>query len=373
MTSAARVAAALAALVASLSTGAALAEPRFAVREGMPCSHCHVNRTGGGMRTPFGVAWSQTHAPTWRLPGVVEPRVGYTLAFGANVRLNNRTVFPSHTQIADQQYDSPASNSFGMTEANIYIRSDLVEEYLTLYVDETIAPEGAANREAFVLLHGLPLDGYVKAGRFLLPHGLRLLDDAAFIRQETGFTYANQDLGIELGISPGPLSLSVAITNGTAGGFDDNLVKQVSTWFEGIWDWGRAGASFAWNDGSGGEFTAHTFTTGIHGGVRAGRLMLLGEFDWIRGVTDGETYDQWALYTGVDFEAYKGLWVHFAFEAFDPLMGMANNERDRFVFGLSWFPIQFLEIKAEYRLNRDIPQRIQGNPDELIFEIHGFL
>ena len=61
------------------------------------------------------------------------------------------------------------------------------------------------------------------------------------------------------------------------------------------------------------------------------------------------------------------------FEGFDPLTSLKNNARDRFVFGMSWFPLPMCEIRAEYRLNRDIPQRIEGNADEIVIELHGFL
>jgi hypothetical protein len=102
-------------------------------------------------------------------------------------------------------------------------------------------------------------------------------------------------------------------------------------------------------------------------------LTLLGEVDWIRGITSPDDYDQLALYTETNYEVLKGLYGRFVFEAFDPLTSLDENERDRFVFGISWFPIQLLEVRAEYRLNRDIPQRVDATADEVIVELHGFL
>ncbi len=104
-----------------------------------------------------------------------------------------------------------------------------------------------------------------------------------------------------------------------------------------------------------------------------GGILMLAEVDWIRSSGGGKQSDQLALYTGVDFEAVRGLYARFAFEAFDPLRSMKENERDRFVMGLSWFPIRLLQVRVEYRLNRDIPQRPEGNADEINVEIHGFL
>ncbi len=358
---------------ALLTCSTASAEPRFALREGLACSHCHVNRTGGGMRTAYGNAFANTGVGTWDALGIVSPRAGDSIALGANVRLSNRTRRAVATHLGEKQFERPGSNSFEMPEGNLYAQIALIPERLEVYVDETIAPEAATNREAFVMLRGGPADSYVKAGRFLLPFGLRLPDDTAFIRQETGFNYANQDLGIELGLAPHPFHFALAVTNGSLGGADTNLSKQISGHAAVVGSWLRGGLSVAWNDTSTSDLAFSTVTMGGHLGARLGRLMLLGEFDWIHGSNDTDSHDQWALYTGADFEAIKGLYLRATFEGFDPERSLANNARDRFVFGLSWFPLPMCEVRAEYRLNRDIPQRIEGNSDEIVIELHGFL
>ena len=366
------LAAALLAGLLGLSRSAS-AEPRFAVREGLPCSACHVNRTGGGMRTPFGVAWAQSNLPTWRSPGVFDPRLGESVSIGANLRLDERSVLPASTTLESKHYHSTASSSFESTEGNLYVRADVVPQRLAVYVDETVAPEGASNREAFVLLQGLPLNGYVKAGRFMLPYGLRIQDDTAFMRQQTGFTYANQDLGVEIGIAPQPFTASVAVSNGSLGGPDTNLAKQVTAQFGVVAPWGRLSASVAYNDTSVPDFPFKTLTSGMHGGLRLGRLTMLGSLDWIRGMGQPTHYDQVALFTEGDFEAWKGVHLRGRFEAFDPSLQIQNNERDRFIVGASWFTTQFMELRAEYRINRDIPQRVTGNANEILLQIHGFL
>lgn len=353
--------------------GVARAEPRFALREAMPCLDCHVNQTGGGMRTPFGVTWAQTNLATFRLPGATDWGAGRTLALGANIRSNFRVLREASTRLGAASWSSPGAQGFDMGEGNLYVRGDVVPDRVTLYFDETMAPEGATSREAFVMFRGLPANGWVKAGRFLLPYGLRIPDDTAFIRQQTGFTYANQDLGVEVGISPHPFVASLAVSNGSQGTVDTNKGKQVTAqvaWTDGTL---RAGASVACNDTSSPAYPSYTLTSGAHLGARLGRLLLLAEGDWIRGHNTSDTFDQLALWAASDFEVWKGLYLRFVFESFDPLVSLGHNERDRFVFGVSWFITQFMELRAEYRNNRDIPQRVKGNADEMVFELHGFM
>lgn len=359
--------------VIAVTSREAAAEPRFAVREGMRCGDCHVNRTGGGMRTSYGTSFAQSNLATYRTAGVFDPHAGGNFSFGGNLRLTNRTLFAAKTTLNGVERESLGSNSFEMSEGNLYFLAQAIPNKLSFYIDETLAPESATNREAFALIEGLPLDGYVKAGRFMLPFGLRIWDDRAFIRQETGFNYANSDLGVEGGLTWRDLLVQVAISNGSLGSSDTNKSKQVSSHATYLAGPARAGVSFAWNDTSTNAFSFHSYTTGAHLGARLGRLYLLAEMDWIHGVSGSDDYDQWGAYFEANFEAIKGLYLRGVFEAFDPLVDLDNNERDRFIFGTSWFPTQLMELRAHFRLNRDIPQRVEATADELVFEAHFFM
>src|SRR5580765_2458292 len=71
----------------------AAAEPYIAVREGYKCSACHVNMTGGGMRTSFVSAHARDllHYPDWfaRLTKPTEAFTGEVnqyVSLGADLR-----------------------------------------------------------------------------------------------------------------------------------------------------------------------------------------------------------------------------------------------------------------------------------------------
>lgn len=176
----------------------ALSEPYLAVRGGYKCSQCHTNITGGGKRNAFGSIYTQTTLPYKIISASsLQNLLGYRdaadadygtfvantladfLSFGANLRVENRTTF--------SEGPLETSNSFDITEANLYIEAQLLRDFLSFYVDERLGPSAAGSREIFGLIR-VPRWGnvYFKGGKFLLPYGWRLQDDSAFIRDRNG-------------------------------------------------------------------------------------------------------------------------------------------------------------------------------------------
>src|SRR3989338_4456395 len=198
-------------LVLALTGSTALARPYFAVREGYKCSQCHVNRTGGGKRNDFGVIYSQTALPMLKVGegSFFHNELSEFVSLGANVRLDNKTVLKKQ---------SKETNTFTFPEGNLYLETALIKEKLALYFDENFAPTGASARETLGIWSQWPWNGYIKAGRFMLPYGWRVLDDTAFIRSRTNINYDEQDYGLEVGIEPGIFSGNIALSNGTSGG-----------------------------------------------------------------------------------------------------------------------------------------------------------
>ena len=401
------------ALLASLLFGPTLeAEPYMAVRYGMTCSQCHVNPTGGGKRNRFGMDFSQTTLPSWSInssdverfrnlirpaepASAAEPAApaergpdeaaarqgeapaararkpliestytdGYLADFfsvGADFRFASRTTFPT----------GPATSSLDVTEANIYGSLEFLDEFATFYLDETVAPGGASAREAFGMLRG-PAGSWLKAGRILLPFGTRIQDDAAFIREQTGYTFGTQDLGVELGLEPGPISAAISVSNGTGGSSDDNRDKQVTGMFGFIQRQFRIGVQGSWNNGP----EARRAVFGATAGFNIGRLTVLAEADEVIDKSfgaDSSVNHEVLYYAEADYLLAKGVNLRFSYDYADPDSGVSNDQFTRIGGGIQYFPVQFTELRLLYYF-RDEADR-SGRPDTgtLILEAHLF-
>ena len=359
------VAALLAAL--ALAIPAADAEPFLAVRTGLKCAACHVNGTGAGMRTAFGTNYSQTILPrkiqiTNGRRTVFDPGFADDVKVGGDLRLQNRSVLQPGED----------ANQFEFTEGNIYAEIVMVPDFLAFYVDESVAPGGASAREAFVLLQHTQRQFFLKAGRMLLPFGLRLWDDDAFIRRSTGFNFAAQDLGVELAWRPGRASAAIAVTNGTNGGPDSNREKQVALVLSHMYERFRFGGSLMTNQAP----LSRRLAGGAFAGARLGPLTLLGEFDVISDDYDGDTRtnhgDARLLYVEANILAAKGVNVKFAYDWLDPYTDVDEDEREMFRIGVEPFLTQFLQVRAFYRHRKAPPQLDAENTDWLTTELHVF-
>lgn len=348
----------------ALSPGAVAAkEPYLAIRTGFRCSQCHTNRMGGGKRNDFGAVFAQTRLPMQVVGPTatglfLSPQVTDFLSLGADVRVRTSREFTG---------DNP-KNPIDIGEGNIYVEARVIPDRLTLYADEIVAPGSPRSRELFLLLSGLPGESYVKVGRFFLPYGFRLLDDGEFIRQRTGFNYANSDQGIELGLEPGPLSLAVSVTNGTQGAAETNSEKQVSGLASLVFSQFRVGASVSRNDAPAGRRDV----VGTFGGFRLGRFALLGEFDYIfDDPPDGRRGDEFAAFLEGDLLIARGLNAKVTYGFLDPDRDIGENARTRLRVGVEPFITQFLQASIFLTVLEDIPQA-QSDRDYLSVELHGF-
>ncbi len=350
-------------LVGGLAATNAAAEPWFAVQTGNKCAACHVNPTGGGKRTAYGNAFAQMvlaqRSMDERWGGFWDGRLDKRIRVGADVRVNL-----TETRIPDQ------ANSFqyDFEEALGYLEVRLLDDQLTLYFDERLAPGGATNREAYALFRHRGF--HAKAGRMFLPFGWRLEDDSAFVRQASGINYATPDDGVEFGYDGQRASLQLAVTNGTAGAGENDRGKQWSLRGEHIRNRWRAGASFNFNDADAGDRQMQ----GVFAGFRTGRVNWLLEADYIsdKSFSDG-TRKQWATFAEANIALRRGHNLKISYGWFDPDDNIDEDERQRGSVVWEFFPLPFTQFSLGARISDGIPQNDLQNIDELFLQLHLFL
>jgi hypothetical protein len=358
------------------------AEPYLAIQEGYKCSKCHVNMTGGGKRTDFANIYVQTRLSStflnWRevLPqdadeeGEDNPyKTDSTSSFFTG-RLNEYVAIGGDFRWIAQANDepgSPAEEAFNQRKQNIYLQVDPIPERVVLY--QTLA-EGGDAREIW----GMYKDDifnepyYAKVGQFFLPYGLRLLDDTAFTRSVTGFTYGTVDVGLELGFEPGPWSAQLALTNGTGSSLETNNFKRRTASVAYVHEDFRVGASYSLNRDPDGT---RTQIYGAHAGAQFGRLGILTEYDILDTEVPGDDdVEQLAWILEFNLLVARGNNLKLTYDYHDPSESIAENARDRYSLVYEWFLAQFTQLRAGYRDNSGIPQNDAQNADEYFFEVH---
>ena len=347
------------------------AEPYLAVRTGFKCSQCHVNRIGGGERTEYGSAYTQYKLLMTQTEELMQiqggqtsfnPKLNNSITVGANFRVEE-TGTQKYTYRDTGTHIAPANNALGIKEANVYLNFELVKNRLNLYVDQNMA--GAGAREIWMMARNFPLNGYVKVGQALLPYGLRLMDDQAFIRSKTDYTYNNPAIGAEIGIEPGPLSLTANLTNTRFSSVGSVVYRNF-----------RVGGSFGTSVKD--AMSARTTFDQAYGpfvGFNFGRITFMSEVDFIRLPSDSiHDIHQVAQFYEVDALPIQGVNVKATYEYFDKNTDIANkyDGQERWTFGIEPFVSRFLQVGVYYRMNKWIPQNTAENQDQIIGRAHVF-
>ena len=323
----------------------ATAEPYLALRTGLKCSQCHVNRTGGGARNDFASVWSQTQLPM-RTFDVRSRNLASWIAIGLDFRGAFDWALTSGVE---------PRTAFAVKESQVQLEARLIDDILTFYLDQTVEPDQAKAREVFGMAAWKPLNGYAKVGKFLLPYGWRLWDDDEFIRSQTNLTFRTGDVGVEVGIEPGPLSWAVSVTNGSFSGTDNNSQKLIATNAVLTFRQWRIGASAARNAEPG----AHREIVGAHAGFSVGPLVFLGEADLMFDSFDDPAStdrDQVLAFVEGDWLITKGLNLKVTHGFQDPTASIRegvggrpedqDDQRTRTRVGLEAFPIPFVQLSG---------------------------
>jgi len=343
------------------------ATPKFASRMNLPCSSCHINPTGSGMRNSFGAnsyGREDLPVPTWQdqfdLDGF-STQLSKFIAVGADIR----TLY-----FYQQTGPGTSRNSFFEMQSDLYISATVAKKVL-MYLNR-----GNAGRyEAFGLAEIFPMNGYVKVGWFAPNFGLRIDDHTAFTRERTLFANGGgQDAGLEVGVSPGMFTFTASVTNGATTDRDDNGFKAVlasgnaNMQLAGISL--RVGGSYYNNAYSAGVTTL----LGIHGTASlGGNFTLLGEFVKKREYVNATLIKTLSsiMYVEADYVLTQGVDLKLGYEFYDPNTRYKTGTESRIVLGLEFFPLSGVEFRPEYVIRTEKPNDTPN--DQFLMMMHLYL
>lgn len=359
-----------------LGASVAEAQPYYAVREGYACTVCHINRSGGGMRNAFGVHYSQNMLPMETMavsstngstPVFVDSALSAFTSIGGNLRLDNVTIFHEESVHRGETVERlKTQNSFSIPEGNLYLQMKLLGDRLSFYLDQNVSPV-VGSREAFFLWQALESGLYIKGGKILQPYGIRLLDDQAATRSETGYRYNTPAQGVEAGIDNGLWHASVAVTNGREGTVD----KKTSGLVYALWETFRIGVSASYLDNTTPTENRQEVMTGLFAGFRIGPITWLGEADQLKQQGTASKRTQYVGFTEINWLVTQGLNVKGAFDYHNPSDKVSEDDRSRVVLGVEYFPVPFFQLSLYGDKRWDIPQAAAADKaDRVLVQAH---
>jgi len=203
--------------------------PLYAARQGLMCQSCHFDPNGGGPRNDFGFAYARNRhtlapdtADAWRDLDLTN-RVSDRLPL--YVGLDQRFMTFANTTT---KTDSLDRLGFFNMESALYMVFQPHARLSLVYSRDGF--DGASTtQDAFGLIGGFPSGGYVKAGRFRTPFGLRMDDHTvatrnSFLDFQSGRSFLpydprHPDMGFEVGADRGGFFGRAALTNGASSVF----------------------------------------------------------------------------------------------------------------------------------------------------------
>lgn len=352
----------LLALLMLLGGARAFAEPYLAVRYGLKCETCHVNPTGGGLRSDFGDVFAQTEMPAHPIHtdwGLWTGEVTKWLRLGGDLRYD--TTFT-------ETPNAPTTRLDAVQQGRLYGEAEVVPNRLIFYADAQVTPGVAKDHEAYAIYWSAAHDWYVKGGKLYLPFGFRLEDQTAFVYAVSLTNMYSPDHGLEFGWMRGHWDTQVTLTEGNfAGGFPSGPGKEYGLQASYVESWWRFGVAANDDDNS----FARRRILGVFGGFRTGPVEWLGEVDTVEAKTDpGQT--QTAGLLEADWLIAAGNNLKLTFEPYDPDRDLRGNFQSRVSLVYELTPIQFVQIRIGAR-DYNGPRDIASENQTLLFaQLHVF-
>jgi hypothetical protein len=366
-------------VVLFLGTSGGWAEPYLAAWKGVNCNACHVNQTGGWLRTDFGKNYGNS-LQTFDWQGISEAAqkiqhatpswiaIGMDIHEGYNTTQNYHNFPPTANTSSFTSGAGPVSRQ----DFSIQVKAnEVVSGVFTYRLDESYT------REAYGLISNLPEGGYIKFGTFMMPYGLTLTDDNSLVRSPLGFSFdISQPGGLEVGMYPDPGFLNIALTNGDVGPVTTLAGNVVTN--EKILS-AKGGVSFsqftlggsllvANLDEPGGTNTtiassAQTILYGAFGWGRVGPVILLAEYDQghDESVQNGIQQDNlMAYHVSAEVDLGNDVYLRLVDEKFEDSLQESSSDEVRQVASIRCYPMR--NLKTQIDLQREQPTAVTNQP-----------
>ena len=371
--------------------------PLYAARTGLMCQNCHFDPNGGGARNEFGFAFAKNrHAiepegenSPWKDLALTN-RVGDN--FPLYLGINHRFMAIANTTAKSDSLDR--AGFFNMENA-LHLAFQ-PHPRLTLVYTRDGFDGGSSSKEAFGMIGGFPVGGYLKAGRFRTPFGLRMDDHTVATRNgfldffdpsgiSGNFSYADSaksgflpydprhpDMGIEYGLDWNGAFARGSLTNGASHPFGSQSGPYATAatlklgynrpGYQGsisVYDeFRRFDAGFAsWPD------VKRATRWGYYGLVSRGPVAMLGEISAgtdetvpvITGHASGPKTNSLAWWAEVDYAPVRQANVRLRYDrmnldrgAIDPYI-RELNQHSRMALEAEWVPVPFAELRWTLR------------------------
>ncbi len=368
-------------VLASLGARPSEGLPLYAARQGLMCQSCHFDPNGGGPRNDFGFMFARNRhslepdtASAWK-DLAIGNRVSETVPIYFGVDQRFMLLSNAHQTV------NPAERAGFFNMENALYVTFQPHPQLTLVYSRDAFNDAVLAQDAFGVISGLPLDGYVKAGRFRTPFGLRMDDHTVATRvgylNLTGgpsfLPYDSRfpDMGLEVGGDRSGWFGRAAFTNGASQPFGSQPFAQTGT------------AKFGWN-GHGVQVAGSFYDDyektgafpfrrasrwGTYALAHAGPLQFIGEIGagtdrYARHDSRGHAVNLAAAFGEVDWTPNRSVNVRLRADRLqldrdETLVERPDGSRasrralstfDRYAIESEFLPVPFGEIRCVYRV-----------------------
>ncbi len=372
--------------IIALAASDSRALPKYASRTGYKCQSCHINPTGRGMRNEFGSSFGRDDITLSTFKNSTDyddfsTKIGPNLSFGADYR----SMFYYETQ--------SNTNTFFQMQGALYLDFRLNKK-LRIYANKDMF----GDVEVFGLAKVLPLDGYIKIGKFMPAYGTKIDDHNYFIRGgpfNAGVQFAGsfpagyqkglrfgelkEDTGLELGFAPSIFTFSAGLFDGLPGvNLPTNGTKNKSVALRGDARFKIADVNLNF----GGSYYNSPSATdrqtfyGAFGAISLfENLTLTSEIDYVEhAVPSAPTTVGIMWWHELNWMVVQGIDLKLAYESYDPDKDLQNGIFSQVTIGAEFFVMSGVEVRPLYRINlNSLPNGMNANTKEFLVMFHFFI